>query len=63
MRCRKREPEVYLVQKLVTASSIAEAIATEAQGKIVEVTLTTSEVKKLEPAVGFMYKENINIDE
>jgi hypothetical protein len=60
---KQREPKVYLIQKTVHAHSLAEALKKESKGQIVEVTLTNAGVKKLEPAIGFVYRPDGPVEE
>ena len=46
---------LYLIQKVVLARDLKEAIAKEAEGKLVDVCLTNNKHKKLDPAIGFLY--------
>ena len=48
--------QIYVIQKLISATSIHDALARESEAKIVEVTMTDAHAKKLNPAVGFFFK-------
>lgn len=47
--------KVYIIQKLIEAESIEDAIKREKEGTIVEIVLSNQRMKKLEPAIGFVY--------
>ena len=47
---------LYLVQKVVLARNIHEALTREQRGKIVDITLTDNQHKKLSPAIGFTWR-------
>lgn len=47
--------QVFVIQKVVIASDIREALKLEAKGKIVEITLAAKSGDKLDPAIGFTY--------
>lgn len=51
----KKNLNRFLVQKVVFAKNIHEAIKLEKKGVIVEITKIGVSTEKLEPQVGFMY--------
>ena len=48
-------PKIFVIQKVISAASLSEALARETEAVIVDITMTSAPGKKIESAVGFIY--------
>lgn len=56
MAREKRPGKIWLIQKIIAANTLTEALKNERKAKIVEVMLTAQPGTKLEPAIGFTFR-------